>query len=59
MKETFFISVIFSIIQIIMSLTVKDINDCPAIDPHAPPRDIHDLRADDITVIAALGDRYF
>lgn len=41
-----------------MAMTVNDIRDCPSIAPHAPPMNVHDLRADDIAVIAALGDRY-
>ncbi|KAI7892204.1 uncharacterized protein EV154DRAFT_419179 [Mucor mucedo] len=56
MQITLFITVFLSFIQVILSITVKDIRDCPAIAPHAPPRNIHDLRVDDITVIAALGD---
>ena len=36
----------------------KEINECPHLKPRSsPPAGPHDLRADDIKVIAALGDR--
>jgi hypothetical protein len=38
--------------------TAKDISECPPIAPHGPPLGAYDLRADDIKVIAAIGDRY-
>lgn len=41
----------------VLTLTAKDISECPPIPRHSPPTSVHDLRADDIRVIAALGDR--
>ena len=39
---------------------VQSISDCPALPPRkSPPKDVTDLRPDDIKVVAALGDRYF
>lgn len=35
-----------------------DITECPSLTPRSPPSSVHDLRPDDIKVIAALGDRY-
>lgn len=34
-----------------------DVKNCPKIASHPPPMNVHDLRADDIKVIAAMGDR--
>lgn len=34
-----------------------DINDCPQLPSRPRPTSVHDLRVDDIEVIAALGDR--
>lgn len=39
-------------------LTAKSISECPPLAPHPPPSSAHDLRPDDIKVIAAIGDRY-
>ena len=37
---------------------VKEISECPQLKPRSsPPAGPHDLRPDDIKVIAALGDR--
>lgn len=40
------------------ALEVVDINDCPPLPPRERPTSVHDLRIDDIKVIAAMGDRY-
>ncbi|GAA5805373.1 hypothetical protein HPULCUR_010889 [Helicostylum pulchrum] len=40
----------------VFSLTANHISECPPIPHHSPPKSVHDLRADDIRVIAALGD---
>lgn len=58
MKQVLFFTGIFTVAKVIMAMTVNDITDCPPIAPHAPPMNVHDLRADDIRVIAAMGDRY-
>lgn len=58
MKQALVFTGIFSVVKVLMAMTVNDIRDCPSIAPHAPPMNVHDLRADDIAVIAALGDRY-
>lgn len=36
---------------------VTDISQCPLLTPRNCPTSVHDLRADDIKVIGALGDR--
>jgi hypothetical protein len=33
------------------------IEDCPLLQPRAPPTSVRDLRADDIKAVGALGDR--
>ncbi|KAG1109753.1 hypothetical protein G6F42_015557 [Rhizopus arrhizus] len=38
------------------ALEVVDINDCPPLPPRERPTSVHDLRIDDIKVIAAMGD---
>jgi hypothetical protein len=53
-----FISMIALAKTVVLALTAPDVSLCPPIPPHAPPTNVHDLRADDIKVIAALGDRY-
>lgn len=40
------------------ALDVLDISDCPPLPPREGPSSVHDLRVDDIKVIAAMGDRY-
>ncbi|KAI8083693.1 hypothetical protein BDF21DRAFT_336998 [Thamnidium elegans] len=37
-------------------INVTDISQCPTLSPRTPPTSVHDLRADDIKVIGALGD---
>jgi hypothetical protein len=39
------------------SKNVTDINECPSLTPRTIPSSVHDLRADDIKVVGALGDR--
>lgn len=39
-------------------LTAQSIYECSPLAPHPPPSSVHDLRPDDIKVIAAIGDRY-
>lgn len=40
------------------ALEAVNINDCPQLPPRERPTSVHDLRVDDIKVIAAMGDRY-
>jgi phospholipase B1 len=43
----------------LVSANVESIADCPKLVPRkVPAKDVTDLRADDIDVVAALGDRY-
>ncbi|KAI9272278.1 SGNH hydrolase-type esterase domain-containing protein, partial [Helicostylum pulchrum] len=37
-------------------VNVTEISQCPTLSPRTPPTSVHDLRADDIKVIGALGD---
>jgi hypothetical protein len=39
------------------SMNVTDIKECPTLTPRAAPTSVHDVRADDIKVVGALGDR--
>ncbi|KAK4520124.1 uncharacterized protein ATC70_008254 [Mucor velutinosus] len=39
-----------------LALEAIDINDCPQLPPRERPTSVHDLRVDDIKVIAAMGD---
>lgn len=42
----------------VMALNVTDIAKCPTLEPREEPaKDVTDLRIDDISVIAGLGDR--
>lgn len=41
-----------------IALNVTTISDCPVLQARtSPPKDITDLRADDIKIFGALGDR--
>ncbi|CAM0140496.1 unnamed protein product [Umbelopsis sp. WA50703] len=41
----------------VAALTVSSISDCPALTPRSSPATtVHDLRIDDIKMVAALGD---
>lgn len=43
----------------LVTANVESITDCPKLAPRkTSPKDVTDLRADDIEVVAALGDRY-
>lgn len=45
---------------VISATTVSSITGCPALPPRATPAtSVHDLRIDDIKMVAALGDRYW
>lgn len=62
MKRAFvFTSLVVALLAktvVVLALSASDVALCPPIAPHAPPTSVHNLRADDIKVIAALGDRY-
>lgn len=45
-------------VSYVYSMGANDISGCPPLPKRAPPTSVFDLRADDIKVIAALGDRY-
>lgn len=58
-RALLFVTCTAAILNLVFALTVDDISECPSIDWHRSPKSVHDLRADDIEVIAAMGDRYF
>lgn len=42
----------------VVALNVTSISECPALTTRtSPPEDVTDLRADDIKILGALGDR--
>jgi hypothetical protein len=51
------LAIVYNIIRSVGAYRVVDVKNCPKIASHPPPMNVHDLRADDIKVIAAMGDR--
>ncbi|CAO3625929.1 unnamed protein product [Mucor hiemalis] len=52
-----FIVIVLSIAAIIHAQTVSTISECPALSPRSSPAaDVTDLRIDDFSIVAALGD---
>lgn len=48
---------LFTLVSIGFAKNVSDVKDCPALSRRTPSISVNDLRADDIKVIGALGDR--
>ncbi|KAI9360091.1 hypothetical protein BD770DRAFT_318778 [Pilaira anomala] len=57
-RALLFITCTAAVLNTVFALTADDISECPSIDWHRSPKSVHDLKADDIEVIAAMGDRY-
>lgn len=55
-KLTLLLLSVISIVSV-ASINVTNIDECPSLTPRASPDSVHDLRADDIKVVGALGDR--
>lgn len=55
------LSVLFIVIafyaSIAYSVNVTHISECPSLSSRTAPTSVHDLRADDVKVMGALGDR--
>jgi hypothetical protein len=51
------LAIAYNTIRSVGAYRVVDVKNCPKIASHPPPMNVHDLRADDIKIIAAMGDR--
>ncbi|KAI8047025.1 uncharacterized protein B0P05DRAFT_567136 [Gilbertella persicaria] len=51
-----FVLALVTLTSVNAAKNVTRIEDCPALTPRNGPRDVHDLRPDDIKVVGALGD---
>ncbi|CEG71333.1 hypothetical protein RMATCC62417_07082 [Rhizopus microsporus] len=57
MKLTIFLLFLLGgLVALVSALSFPDISQCPPLPQRSPPESVHDLRPDDIKVIAAMGD---